>query len=132
MIPVEGTVSEDDTTQAPTEGNTPTQSFLPTVAVIENSLEAFTVKPETHTFVPFIPNILPEATSAVTDETPAMAAAEEESTDGTAEELGDAITPDTKLETITVQEEEAEPEVEAIPPTELEDGGETDSKTASG
>ncbi|XP_044022490.1 interphotoreceptor matrix proteoglycan 1 isoform X2 [Siniperca chuatsi] len=112
MNPVESIVSEDDTTQAPTEDSTPTQSFFPTVAVIENSLEASTIKPETHTFVPLIPNILPEATSAATDETPLMAAAEEESTEDTAEEPSDIITPGTKVETITEQEEEAELEVE--------------------
>ncbi|XP_070699094.1 interphotoreceptor matrix proteoglycan 1 [Pempheris klunzingeri] len=117
MDPVENIVSEDDTTQAPTEENTPTQSFLPTVAVVETYLEAFTVKPQTHTFVPFIPNILPEATSAGTEETPSVAAVEEESTESTAEESGDIKTPDTKEETITEQEEEEEKEVEAIPPT---------------
>lgn len=120
----------DDTTQRPTEDNTSTQSFLPTVAVIENSLEASTFKAETHTFVPFIPNILPEATPVVTDETPLMAGVEEESTEGTAEEPGDIITPDTNLETITEQVEEAEPEpeVEEMPPTEPDDGGEAEPK----
>ncbi|XP_035529584.1 interphotoreceptor matrix proteoglycan 1 [Morone saxatilis] len=122
MNPVESGVPEDDTTQAPTEDYTPTQSFFPSVAVIENSLEASTIKPETHTFVPFIPNIVPESTSAITDETPLIAAVEQESTEDSAEEPGDIITPDTKLETITEQEEEAEPEVEEIPPTEPEDG----------
>ncbi|KAE8289966.1 Interphotoreceptor matrix proteoglycan 1 [Larimichthys crocea] len=114
----------DDTTQRPTEDNTSTPSFLPTVAVIENSLEASTFKAETHTFVPFIPNILPEATPVVTDETPLMAGVEEESTEGTAEEPSDIITPDTNLETITEQVEEAEPEpeVEEMPPTEPDDG----------
>lgn len=125
MNPVESVVSQDDTTQEPTDDNTPTQSFFPTVAVIENSLEASTFKPETHTFVPFIPNILPEPTSAVT-ETPSMAAVEEESTEDTAEEPGDIITPDAKLETIAEQEEEAKPEVEEIPPTEHDDGGEAE------
>ncbi|XP_076604121.1 interphotoreceptor matrix proteoglycan 1 isoform X2 [Chaetodon auriga] len=117
MNPVESVVSEDDATQAPTLDTAPTQSFFPTVAVIENSLEASTVKPETHTFVPFISNVLPEATAAVTDETPLMAGLEEESTEGTAEEPGDII-----LETITEKEEEAEPEVEEIPAAEPEDG----------
>ncbi|XP_070777115.1 interphotoreceptor matrix proteoglycan 1 [Enoplosus armatus] len=114
MNPVESVVSED---------STPTQSFFPTVAVIENSLEASTIKPETHTFVPFIPNILPETTSAATDETPLMAAAEEESTEYIAEEPGGIITPGTTLETITEQEEEAKPEMEETPPTEHDDGG---------
>ncbi|XP_045919415.1 interphotoreceptor matrix proteoglycan 1 [Micropterus dolomieu] len=114
--PIESVASEDDTTQAGPEGNTPT------VPVIENSLEVSTIKAERHTFVPFIPNIFPEATFAVTDETPLMAAAEEDSTEDTAEEPGDIITPDTKLETITEQEEEPEPEVEEIPPIEHDDG----------
>ncbi|KAF3844926.1 hypothetical protein F7725_008089, partial [Dissostichus mawsoni] len=78
---------EDDTTKLPTEDKSPTRSFFPTVAVIENALEAFTVKPETHTFVPFIPNILPESIPAITDdETPLMSAVEEESTEESAVE----------------------------------------------
>ncbi|XP_073339298.1 interphotoreceptor matrix proteoglycan 1 [Pagrus major] len=126
MNPVESVVSEDDTTQAPSEVNTHTQSFFPTVAVIENSLEAFTIRPETHTFVPFIPNILPEAASAVTHETPLMAGVEEESTEAAADQPGDIITPDTTLDTITEHEEEAEPEVQEIPPTEPDDRGEAE------
>ncbi|TMS21478.1 Interphotoreceptor matrix proteoglycan 1 [Larimichthys crocea] len=57
-------------------------------------------------------------------ETPLMAGVEEESTEGTAEEPSDIITPDTNLETITEQVEEAEPEpeVEEMPPTEPDDG----------
>ncbi len=102
--------------------------FLPTVAVIENSLDASTIKPETHTFVPFIPNILPEATSAITDESPLMAAVEEESTEDAAEEPSGIITPETKTETITEQEEEAEPEVEDVPPTEPDDGVEAEAE----
>lgn len=131
MNPVESVVSEGDTTQAPTVDSAPTQSFFPTVAVIENSLDASTIRPETHTFVPFIPNVLPEADN---DETPLMAGVEEESTEGTAEEPRDII-----LEAITEQEEEAVPEVEEIPAVEPEDGGEaepdeqvTDGKTEAG
>uniref|UniRef100_A0A4W6F7V1 Interphotoreceptor matrix proteoglycan 1 n=1 Tax=Lates calcarifer TaxID=8187 RepID=A0A4W6F7V1_LATCA len=121
--PAEGVVSEDDTTKTPTEDSTPTQSFFPTVAVIENSLEASTVKPETHTFVPFIPNIPSEATSAVTDETPSVAAIEEESTEGLAEEADEIISSDTILEATTEQgEEEAGPEMEEMPATEQDDG----------
>ncbi|XP_071354837.1 interphotoreceptor matrix proteoglycan 1 isoform X2 [Trachinotus anak] len=117
MNPVDSIVSEDDTT----EDSTPTQSFFPTVAVIENSLEASTATPETHTFVPFITTILPEATSSVFVETPSMAAIEEESTEDPAEEVGD-ITPDTILEAATQkEEEEAEPEVEEMPPMEQDD-----------
>ena len=131
-------VSEEDPTQAPMEVNTHTRSFFPTVAVIENSLEAFTVRPETHTFVPFIPNVLPEATPAVTHETPLMAGAEEESTEAAADQPGNIIALDTTRETITGHEEEAEPEVEEMPPTEPDDRGEveteeqaTDGKTSS-
>lgn len=134
----ESAVPEDATPQTHIEGNTPTQSFFPTVAVLESSLEASTIKPETHTFVPFIPNILPEVTSAVTDETPSMAGVEEESTEGTAEEPSDIIITDTEVETITEQGEEIEPEVEEIPPTEPDDEGEagpeqhaTDGKATS-
>lgn len=58
--------------------NTPTQTLFPTVAVIKNWIEApFTANPETHTFVPLNPNIIPEDTPA---ETPLMAASEDEST----------------------------------------------------
>ncbi|KAI4804775.1 hypothetical protein KUCAC02_026391 [Chaenocephalus aceratus] len=78
---------KDDTTKPPTEDKSPTRSFFPTVAVIDNALEAFTVKPETHTFVPFIPNILPESIPAINDdETPLMSAVEEESTEESAVE----------------------------------------------
>ncbi|XP_034419528.1 interphotoreceptor matrix proteoglycan 1 isoform X2 [Cyclopterus lumpus] len=113
MNPLEGAVSQDDTTQPPAADNGATQSFLPTVAVLENSLEASTTKPEAHTFVPFIPNVIPESTSAITDETPLMSSAEEESTEDAAEEPGDII----------------EPEVEEIPPTEHDDGESADGVT---
>lgn len=94
------------------------------MAVNENSLEASTVKAETHTFVPFIPSILPEVTSAFTDETPLTSGVAEEYTEGTAEGSSDIITPGTKVETITEQVAEAGPEVEKIPPTAPDDGGE--------
>lgn len=109
--PVEDVSSEDDTTEAIAEDSTPTQSFLPTVAVIENSSEASTIKPETHTVVPFIPSILPEATFAVTDETHVMTAVEGESTEDAAGEASDIIATDITLENIAEQEEEAETEV---------------------
>ncbi|XP_068582434.1 interphotoreceptor matrix proteoglycan 1 [Cebidichthys violaceus] len=115
MNPVEGAVSEDDA-----------QSFLPTVAVLENSLEASTTKPETRTFVPFIPAVVPESTPAAADETPLVSSAEEESTEDAAEQPGDIMKPDTTLEAIAEQEEEAEPEAGEIPPTELDDGGEAE------
>ncbi|KAM6912247.1 interphotoreceptor matrix proteoglycan 1 [Xenentodon cancila] len=100
--PIETVLSEDDPTA---EDSTPTQQLFPTAAVIDSSLAASTVKPETHTLVPFIPTVLPDITSAVTVENPLMAAAEESSTE-------DAR----KLETITEEEEEAL--VEEMPPTE--------------
>ncbi|XP_042078376.1 interphotoreceptor matrix proteoglycan 1 isoform X2 [Haplochromis burtoni] len=119
LNPVETVISEDDTTEAPTEDNALTQSFFPTLGVIETAFEASTVKPETHTFVPFIPNILPEVTSAFTVENPLSAAVEEESTNDAAEE---AVTQGAKVETLTEQVEEAETEVEEIPSAEHEEG----------
>ncbi|KAM7403150.1 hypothetical protein PAMA_003869 [Pampus argenteus] len=113
MNPVGSVVSEVNTTKVMTEDSTPTQSFFPTVAAIENSLEASTIKPETHTFVPFIPNILPETTSAITEETSVMGAVEEESTEDAAGAESDIISSD------TTREEEAEPEVEEITPIEI-------------
>ncbi|XP_029315827.1 interphotoreceptor matrix proteoglycan 1 isoform X2 [Cottoperca gobio] len=113
MNPVKGVMSADETTQASTEDKSPPQNFFPTVAVIENSLEASTTKPETHTFVPFIPNILPESSSAVTDETPLMSAVEEESTEESAEEM-----PPTER----VNSGEAEPEEQVTDEPEPVDG----------
>ncbi|KAM3595427.1 uncharacterized protein V6R79_023391 [Siganus canaliculatus] len=102
--------------------NTPTKSFLPTVAMIDTSLEAFTIQPETHTFVPFIPNILPETTSSLVDETPLMAEVQEESTEDTAEDTKAG----TQLDTTTAQTKETEPEVKDIPPMEPDAGGEAE------
>ncbi|KAM6968613.1 interphotoreceptor matrix proteoglycan 1 [Tautogolabrus adspersus] len=102
--PIDSIVSGDYTTPAPTEDNTPTQSFLPTVAAIENYSGAFTSEPETYTFVPFIPNIVRETTPAATDET--LMASVEESTEDSAEEPSGVATPDTKLD----DGGEAEPE----------------------
>ncbi|XP_056281516.1 interphotoreceptor matrix proteoglycan 1 isoform X2 [Pseudoliparis swirei] len=124
MNPLEGVaVSEVDATQEPAADNAATQSFLPTVAVFENSLEASTTKPETQTSVPLIPNVIPESTPAITDETPSTSSVEEESTEDAPEESGDIIKPDTQLETVT------EPEVEDIPPTEHDDGESADGVT---
>lgn len=111
MNPVETLVSEEPSTEDSTH------SFFPTVAVIEDSIEASTLRPQTHTFVPFIPGVLPEATSnsALTVEPPSMVAVEEEST-------GDDADEGSNPEVETEQEEEAEPEVEEIPPTEDESG----------
>lgn len=71
----------------------PTQSFFPTVAAIQNSLESLH-KLETHTFLPYIPNILPEVTPAATE---ASLSGLWEQTEGTAEEPADVRT----LTTIT-------------------------------
>ncbi|XP_041828472.1 interphotoreceptor matrix proteoglycan 1 [Melanotaenia boesemani] len=97
MNVVETAASEEEVTQSPAEENILTQNLFPTVAVIQTLLKVSTVKQETHTFVPFTPIVLPETTT----ETPLMAAAEEES---------------------TITEQEENPEVEEIPPTELDDG----------
>lgn len=73
MKPAEGAVSGDDATQPPTAPSDPTPGFFPTVAAIESALETSTVIQATQTFVPFIPNILPETTAPVIDETPLIA-----------------------------------------------------------
>lgn len=119
MNPVVNIVSEDDTTVVPTEVRPPT---FPTVEEIQNSPEGSTIKPEIPSFSPFIPNILPETTSAVTDEIPLMAVAEESTADP-AEEAGGTISPDPILEATTQQEDEEESEVEEVPPTERNGSG---------
>ncbi|XP_029350180.1 interphotoreceptor matrix proteoglycan 1 [Echeneis naucrates] len=112
-------LSEDKSTKASTEDSTRAPSFFPTVAVMENSLEASTVRPDPHTFVPFAPADLTETTSAISEETPLMAAVEENATGG------HMLTPDTTLEAATQHEEEgAGQEEEKIPPPEQDQGGE--------
>ncbi|KAF7669692.1 hypothetical protein LDENG_00142780 [Lucifuga dentata] len=120
MSPVESVVSEDELTLATAEDHAPTKSFFPTVVVMENSLEALTIKAETQTLVPFIPDILPETTSTSNEENPVMAAVEEESREESDEEASDVMPPVTMPETVTEQEEEAEPELAEMPPTEGE------------
>lgn len=115
------TVSEDATRQVHTEGTPP--SFFPTVAVAQSSTEASTMKPETHTFVPFIPNVLPDIMSAVTFETPLTEVEVEGYTEGTAEEPSEILIPHSVEETITDQGEDAETKVEEIPPTDPADEG---------
>ncbi|KAK2891846.1 hypothetical protein Q8A73_017511 [Channa argus] len=112
MNPVESVSSEHDTTQTSAEEGTSGQSFLATVAGIQNTLEASGNKPATPTFVPFIPDTIPEAISVLTDETPVMAVTEESAEDP-------ALTTDTNLDATTQQEEEGELEV-----TVREGGGE--------
>ncbi|AWP16436.1 putative interphotoreceptor matrix proteoglycan 2-like [Scophthalmus maximus] len=105
----ESVVSEDDTTKTPADDDTPSYGFFPTVAVVENSMEASTITPVTHTVVPVLPNVPQEATdSVVTDESPLMAPVEE----------GSTADPST--------EQEEEEEEEEMPPTEQEDRGEAE------
>ncbi|KAM9354850.1 interphotoreceptor matrix proteoglycan 1 [Pholidichthys leucotaenia] len=108
----------DKTTMAPSVNNIPSKSSLPTSATFETSLEVSTLKSGTHTFVPFIPNILPEATSAVTMETPFMAAVGEESTEDAIEDI---ITSGTNLQNV-IKGEESAAKVEEIPPAEDNNG----------
>ncbi|XP_041669155.1 interphotoreceptor matrix proteoglycan 1 [Cheilinus undulatus] len=115
--PVDSAISGDYTTPAPIEDNNPTPSFLPTVAVIENYYTTVTSEPEPHTFVPFIPNVVPEMTPPATDETPLMASVEESTEDSTEEPSGIA-TPDTKQDDESVAEVE-EQLTDVVP--ELED-----------
>ncbi|XP_068615955.1 interphotoreceptor matrix proteoglycan 1-like, partial [Brachionichthys hirsutus] len=112
----------EEATQVPREDKTSTQSFLPTEAVIESLLESSSINLGTETFMPFTPNVLPEATSAFT---PVMAWEEGEST---GEESSDIITPDRNLESSTEKEEETEIEVEGTPPAEPDDGAEPKSE----
>lgn len=127
--PLESVVSEDDRTLTAAQDGAPTQGFFPTVAVtMENSLGALTVKPETQTFVPFIPDILPRPTSAGGEENPPAAAVE--STEEAGEDGGGVVPPVTMPETVTEQEEEAEPERTGIPQTEAEEEM-SEGKTAS-
>jgi hypothetical protein len=87
-------------------------------------MEAFSDTPETQTFVPFIPNNLPEATSGVSEETPAMAAIEQ-SVEGNIEgaidvtpptgtiaekEEGDVPRPEEEVSNVEVAQEEPQNE----------------------
>lgn len=91
--------SEDATMQ--TRGEDIASTSFPTVAAIVNSVETSTVNQQTHTSVPFIPNVLPEVTVS---EIPAVASMEH--TEGTAEEPSDIIA----VETLTEREEKTEVE----------------------
>ncbi|CAJ1073513.1 interphotoreceptor matrix proteoglycan 1 [Xyrichtys novacula] len=84
------------TTAAPADENTPTQSYFPTVATTENYLDVFTSEPETHTFVPFLPNIVPETTPTAADQIP-LTVSVEEFTEDSAEEPSGIAAPDTEL-----------------------------------
>ncbi|KAM4625870.1 interphotoreceptor matrix proteoglycan 1 [Polymixia lowei] len=126
VSPGAGLLPEDIVTLAIVEDGVPTQSFFPTVAFIENFLDAYTVKPETPTFAPFIPNILPEATAGVSEDAPAIAAVEEESAEDTPDQVIDIMSPVTMLATTTKQPLTEEAEWEEIPLIESEEGGETE------
>lgn len=108
-----------DTTDG-TEDGTPPQGFLPTVTDAPSSLGASTLPAESHTFVPFLPNVLAEATSAGT-ETPSTS---------TAEEAAEVPAPDVTLESSTQQGDEAE--VEEVPPTGHSSGEEPEGHVVEG
>lgn len=99
----ESIVSEDTIVETLGEIIPPTQSFFPTVAAKENSLESLH-KLETPTLLPFTPNDLLEATSA-SAETASEGLLEH--TKGTAEEPSDVTL---TLETITLRSHEGEAE----------------------
>lgn len=101
---------EDRSVTEQTHTKGPALSFFPTVAVAESSAEAFTVKPETHTYVPFIPNNLPDVVSAVTFETLVTEEEAQGYAEGTAERPSDILPPETVEETTT----DADPEVQEI------------------
>lgn len=115
--------------QTRTKGTPP--SFFPTVAVTERSMEAFTVKPETHTLVPFIPNNLPDVMSAVTFETPLTEEEVAGYPEGTAQAPGDILPPETVEETFTDIGEDGETEIKEGPGKDpADDGG--DGRFTSG
>ncbi|XP_055361764.1 interphotoreceptor matrix proteoglycan 1 isoform X2 [Betta splendens] len=96
----------DSVPDVPTEDRPPPNGLPPAAPDVQSSLGASTLAPA-HTFVPFIPNVLPEATPHDA-ETPL-----EEST----EEAGEVSTLGTTVESSTQQGDEAEAE-EEVPPTE--------------
>lgn len=115
--------------EASIEDGVPNQGFFPTVGAIDNSLEAFTVNPDTQTFVPFISDIFPESTtdSHAFEVAPAEGAIEEPPTMAAVE-----VAEDTMEETIDIipqvnimeqpPTEETDPELEETPPIESEEG----------
>lgn len=79
-------------------------SFLPTVAVTEGSVEAFTVKAEIYTQVPLVPSNLPDVMSAVTFETPLTEEEVQGYPEGTAQTPSDILPLETVEETNTEQD----------------------------
>lgn len=98
-------------------------SFFPTVAVTESSMEAFTVKPETPTVVPFIPNNLPDVMSVVTFETPLTEEEVQGYPEGTVQTPSDILPLETVEETTTDTGEDAETEVQELPVRDPADDG---------
>lgn len=119
LHPVAELGGNHEDSSAQTQTHTTGQNFLPTVAVTESSMEAFTVKPETSTQVPFIPNDLPDVISVVTFETPLTEEEVEGYTEGTAQEPSDVLPP----EMVDDKEEHAEPEVKEIQRNDPADEG---------
>ncbi|KAM8833101.1 interphotoreceptor matrix proteoglycan 1 isoform 2-T2 [Synchiropus picturatus] len=96
--PIDGVISGDGVTEAEMESSAPThQSFFPTVAVEEHS----SAESESHTTVPYVPYGL---TSTVAHESTRVGEGDEEPSG--------ASTPDPPVESITAQEEEAQPKFE--------------------
>lgn len=98
-------------------------SFFPTVAVTENPMEAFAVKPETPTVVPFIPNNLPDVMSAVTFETPLTEEEAQGYPEGTAQTPSDVLPLETAEETASGTREVVETEVQEVPGIDPADEG---------
>lgn len=90
-------ISEDTSIEPLEEIISPTQSFFPSLESLQ--------KLETHTFVPYIPNILPEVTPTATE---SSLVGLWEQTKGTAEEPTDVR----RLETVTGQAPGGETEQE--------------------
>ncbi|KAM6973226.1 interphotoreceptor matrix proteoglycan 1-like [Aplochiton taeniatus] len=115
---------------------TPLESLFPTVAFLDNSIETFTVKPETHTYKPFFPDIFLEASTdpgsappprEVMEEPSPMEALEEVAVDNTEE----AVTEPKDQPTVLVAEkedikpvlEEVLPPIDAAEPDEMKPEG---------
>lgn len=104
-------------------------SFFPTIAVTESSMEAFTVKPETHTLVPFIPNNLPDVMSAVTFKTPLSEEEVQGYPEGTVQAPSDILPLETVVETTIDIEEDLETELqEVLGRDHADDGGDRPGK----